>query len=227
MFTGLRPQRAGMLTVGFDYAEQDDGSGGDAAPKLKIAPFPEHLRKAGYETIYTGKWHLGEHNVHRWFDRTAVTDQAYRDYTEWCRLHGLPEGFVFHDPVRGKPFRSTIYPHMSLPHTGILDIPDEKEHNFWILGHAIELLASRRHDRPLFMTLSFEGPHPPLVVPRRYYDMYDPEDVAKPPNWDPGAAEPSFLADSYYRRQRHEFGGRFRCLAQIHCRLLGLRDVHR
>jgi arylsulfatase A-like enzyme len=209
LFTSLQPHQAGMPTIGFDYAENDDGSGGQAAPRLTGAPLVARLREGGYETVYVGKWHLGENNVHDWFDRTAATDQAFRDYSEWCNLHGLPDGYIFHDPDRAKPFRSKHYPHMSIPRTGVFDLPDDKEHNFWLLGHAFEQLAVRSGDRPLFMTLSFEGPHPPLVVPRAYFDMYDPADVVEPPNWGPMVGEPSFMADSYYRKQWREFGEDF------------------
>lgn len=209
IFTGRHPQQAGMQTIGFEYAERDDGSGGEGAAGITVEPFPQRLRETGYEAAYAGKWHLGEHNIRQWFDATAATDQAYRDYTQWCRLHDIPSGYVFGDPERAQPYRSRHYPHMSLPRPGVLDIPADKEHNFWILAHAIELLEMRRTDRPLFMTLSFEGPHPPLIVPRQYYDLYDPGAIARPPNWGPCAGEPSFLADSYYRRQFLEFGADF------------------
>ncbi len=209
LFTGLQPQQAGMPTIGFDYAEKDDGTGGEKAPGLKVEPFSQRLRKAGYETLYVGKWHLGEHNVRQWFDATAATNQAFADYTQWCRLHGLPDGYIFHDTERAKPFRSKHYPHMSIPRTGVLDLPEDKEQNFWILAHAIELLEARRSDRPFFMTVSFEGPHPPLVVPRKYHDMYDPDDLKEPGNWGPQCGEPSFMAESYYRKQFREFGEDF------------------
>ncbi len=58
---------------------------------------------------------------------------------------------------------------MSIPRTGVLDLPDDKEQNFWILSHAIELLEVRRTDQPFFMTLSFEGPHPPYDEPCDLY----------------------------------------------------------
>ena len=209
LFTGLQPQQAGMPTIGFDYAEKNDGSGGAEAPGLKVEPFSQPLRDAGYETLYVGKWHLGEHNIRKWFDATSATDQAFGDYTQWCRLHGLPDGYVFHDPERAKPFRSKHYPHMSIPRTGVLHVPDDKEQNFWILSHAIELLETRRTDQPLFMTVSFEGPHPPLVVPQKYYDLYNPASVERPPNFGAQSGEPSFLTDSYYRKQFREFGEDF------------------
>ncbi len=98
---------------------------------------------------------------------------------------------------------------MSIPRTGVLDLPDDKEQNFWILSHAIELLEVRRTDQPFFMTLSFEGPHPPVVVPAKYFNMYDPAAIERPPNFGPTPGEPSFLDESYYRKQFREFGEKF------------------
>ncbi len=40
-----------MPTVGFDYAENNDGSGGEEAPNLRREPFSQRLREVGYETF--------------------------------------------------------------------------------------------------------------------------------------------------------------------------------
>lgn len=191
------------------YGTSEDRTDQGAAHEITKPPISHYLRQGGYQCFYGGKWHLGADNVHKWFDRYAACEQDERDYTQWCKLHGIPDGFIFHDPQRDKPYRSVHPPRMSIPRTGVLDIPDDKEHNFWILSHAVELLGWRDPDRPLFMVASMEGPHPPLVVPQKYYDMYDPADVPVPDNWDPPVGEPSFLADSYYRRLRNEWGDDF------------------
>lgn len=39
MFTGMHPQQVGMTTIGFDYAENDDGTGEEAATGIKGTPF--------------------------------------------------------------------------------------------------------------------------------------------------------------------------------------------
>lgn len=208
LFTGLHPHQAGMPTVGFTYAQSNDGTGVQTAPRLACDAFPGFLRSEGYQTLYAGKWHVGD-SIGSWFDAAVACDQADRDYSEWCRHEGVPDGFIFHDPQRSKPYRSRIPPGMSLPATGVLDIPEDKEHNHWVLGHALETFALRDPDRPFFMTLSLEGPHPPLVVPERYYDMYDPSGIPEPENWGPNPREPSFLADCYYRRLRREWSDDF------------------
>ena len=98
---------------------------------------------------------------------------------------------------------------MTVPRTGILDIPADKEHNRWILGHGFEMFGLRDPDRPFFLVISLEGPHPPLVVPEPWYHLYDPEAIPEPENWNPGPGEPGFLEGSYYRRLRNEWGEDF------------------
>jgi arylsulfatase A-like enzyme len=198
-----------MPSVGFTYAQDNNGDRSDVSPQITRPPMSHYLRELGYETLYAGKWHLGNRNIQKWFDWHAACDQSERDYSEWCRLHGVPDGFVFHDPERSRPFRSKHAPNMSLPATGILDIPEDKEHNWWVLSHAFELFALRDRALPYFAVLSFEGPHPPLVVPERYYDMYDPASLREPDNWNANVREPSFLDQCYYRQLRHEWGDNF------------------
>ena len=209
ILTGMQPHQAGMPGISAVYTQAERTGAPPRWPGICREPLSQPLREAGYDAYYAGKWHVGENNILQWFDRVACCENGDRDYSEWCRLHGVPDGFIFHDPVRGKPYRSSHEPGMSLYRPGILDIPEDKEHNLWVLGHAMEFVADLRCEKPFLFFLSFEGPHPPVVVPREYYDMYDPADVRKPDNWDANAREPSFLNGSYYRTIRNEWSDDF------------------
>ena len=98
---------------------------------------------------------------------------------------------------------------MTVPHTGVLDFPADKEFNRWVLDHAFEQLGIRRRDAPFFLVVSFEGPHPPFMVPAKYHDLVDAEAIDRPGTWEPSDGEPSFLEGSYYRRLRNEWGRDF------------------
>ena len=212
LFTGLQPHQAGMPYLpysgrihGTEKAETD----AEVVREITRPPISHYLREIGYHCLYAGKWHLGADNITRWFDWAAACDQDDRDYGEWCRGQGIPDGRIFHDDERSALFRSRHPPRMSMPRTAVLDIPEDKEFNKWVLDHAFELFGLRKREQPFFMVASMEGPHPPLIVPEAYYDMYDPEAIPEPSNWQARTGEPTFLASSYYRRLRHEWGDDF------------------
>ena len=206
IFTGLYPHQAGMPHLPYAIPELRTPHG--AAHEITRPPMSHYLRQAGYQCLYAGKWHLGKNNIARWFDRAVACDQDDEDYSDWCRSQGIPDGRIFHDPKRSGPFRSSEYPYMSVPRTAVLDIPEDKEWNYWTLQHALKLL-SERSDRPFFLVISLEGPHPPLIVPQAYYDLYETKSIVEPPNWQPSSGEPTFLGESYYRRLRRQWGDSF------------------
>lgn len=207
MFTGVQPHRAGLPTV--DLSWKDQWGVEPAEQIFAVPPVTQPLREAGYECLYAGKWHVGETNMKRTFDRFIANDEGFEDYMAWCRKQGIPNGFIFRDPDRGKPFRFHEFPHMVQPHAAPLDIPPEKEHNRWMLDHARELLKSRDAGKPTFMVFSTYGPHPPLAIPEPFYSMYDPANLAPPPDWGPPADEPAFYRDCYYRRMFRHWGEEF------------------
>lgn len=148
-------------------------------------------------------------NVENSFDRVVAADEGFQDYMTWCNDQGIPNGFLFRDPERGRPFRFHEAPHMVQPHTAPLDIPPEMEHNRWMLNEALGLLGSRDPNRPLFMVFSTYGPHPPLAIPEPYYSMYDPSDLEQPEDWGPPDDEPEFYRNCYYRRMFNTWGANF------------------
>ena len=210
LFTGFQPQQTGTPHNPSNvYIDEEGDVQKTTSMEITVPHIAHYLRSAGYQCMYVGKWHLGIDNYKQWFDWYGACGKEEHDYSEWCRFHGVPDGFIFHDLERSKPYRSIHPPHMSVPYPGVLDIPEDKEHNAWIMARAFELFGLREQDRPLFMVVSTEGPHPPFMVPQKYYDMYDPDTIPEPLNWNPTEGEPHFLRDSYYRRLRNEWGEDF------------------
>lgn len=83
MQTGRIPNRSGMTTVAF----QGEG-GGLPAAEWTLASV---LKKAGYGTYFTGKWHLGE------ADYALPTSQGY-DVMKHCGLYHL-NAYTYGDPT--------------------------------------------------------------------------------------------------------------------------------
>jgi arylsulfatase A-like enzyme len=82
MQTGRIPNRSGMTTVAF----QGQG-GGLPAAEWTLASV---LKTAGYETYFTGKWHLGE------ADYALPNAQGY-DHMKYCLLYHL-NAYTYGDP---------------------------------------------------------------------------------------------------------------------------------
>ena len=83
MQTGRIPNRSGMTTVAFQ------GQGG-GLPKAEWT-LASVLKKAGYKTYFTGKWHLGE------ADYALPNAQGY-DEMKYCGLYHL-NAYTYADPT--------------------------------------------------------------------------------------------------------------------------------
>ena len=153
----------------------------------------DRLRECGYHVASAGKWHLGDDVLGRWFDRYAGNSTP--EYSRQCLERGLPDGWAFNDMS----VRSERTPHMSIPRPVVEPMDAADLNDAWIADHAIRMVETRPKDQPLFLTCSFNGPHPPLKVPEPYFSMYDPRDIPEPDNFRPSPDEPEANKSSFYR----------------------------
>ncbi|MEM7387986.1 MAG: sulfatase-like hydrolase/transferase [Verrucomicrobiota bacterium] len=132
--------------------------------------WPQLLATAGYETYFSGKWHI-----------KTDANKAYRT----CR-HVRP----------GMPNQTKAG--YDRPHEGKEDpwSPwDPKFEGFWKGGkHWSEVLAddgedylemAAESDKPFFIHLAFNAPHDPRQAPKSYVDRYPLDKVAVPPSYVP------------------------------------------
>ena len=62
---------------------------------------------------------------------------------------------------------------------GCLDVPPEYTYTAWTVKDGLAAL-DRLKDGPFTLTISIAPPHPPMVLPRPYYDMYAPDSLPVP-----------------------------------------------
>jgi len=120
----------------------------------------------GYATSYAGKWHLsGKPTAIRWVP--PMERAGFADFIGWECLH-----------VR---------------HWDHVVFEDDPDHPTPMPGHETDGLAGlacdrlRRHaagDRPFFMTVSFQAPHPVCEPPAEYHDLYRGRDLHYRPTVD-------------------------------------------
>lgn len=180
LFTGLYPHENDMLD--------------NTTSSLGACQLLETFREGGYQVSYAGKWHLGADNIGRFTDR--ADGDSTKEYTQWCLNRGLVDGWAFNDPR----VRTHRQPSMSTPVALPLDMPPETTNDAYIADIALDHLRTRDRTRPFFQVCSFNGPHPPFMIPEPYFSMYDPAEAVEPPNFGPQAGEPSVHRSNFYRQ---------------------------
>ncbi|MEX3015275.1 sulfatase [Gymnodinialimonas hymeniacidonis] len=112
-------------------------------------------------------------------------DQASGDYLLWARDQ-CPD------------FDNLVGPENALPDNRInapqawrTAVPEELYSTNWIADRSAAYLAERaQEDAPFFLQMSFPDPHHPFTPPGRYWDMYDPLDIALPETFGKGDLPP-------------------------------------
>jgi N-acetylglucosamine-6-sulfatase len=139
------PSRASILTGAYSHVHTivDNAS---PEPTGNIY-FPQYLQKAGYQTGFFGKWHMGEE---------AAADNPRPGFNHWESFKG--QG-VYYNPtlnINGKQvnFHDSAY---------ITDLLTE---------HALDWLKERDKSKPFFLYLSHKAVHSPLSPAKRHVGLY-------------------------------------------------------
>lgn len=147
----------------------------------------ETFRKAGYETFMTGKWHNGDATLKRSFEHVGPTAGGMLPSKDPNAKENAKKGIrkdPYHRPEPGNtwlPEDDTLQGHWC-------KTPDGIQHSSqrWA-NSAIEFLEKKAtgSTRPFFMYVAFHAPHDPRQSPKEYVDMYPPEKIKIPPNFQP------------------------------------------
>jgi len=128
----------------------------------------EHLRKAGYDTYFSGKWHV------------RANAEAAFDFVDHVRP-GMPNQtpLGYNRPIAGQPDAWSPF--------------DRKFDGFWKDGkHWSEVLGddatgylaqAALRDQPFFMYLAFNAPHDPRQSPKEFVDKYPLDRIGVPENY--------------------------------------------
>jgi arylsulfatase A-like enzyme len=141
-----------------------------------LALWPDVLRRNGYDTCYSGKWHHDGKPSDKGFTATAGL------YTGGGRRFMKPRvdwkgrevtgytGWIF-ESEDGKP----------RPELGVGLTPGISE----TIADAACRYIRGRADKPYFLHVSFTAPHDPLLFPPGFEKMYDPAKMPLPVNFLP------------------------------------------
>jgi arylsulfatase A-like enzyme len=133
----------------------------------------EAMKKYGYATGMTGKWHLGasKHQIPtaRGFDYQYGFLGAFSLYTKEHETNGVIH--YNHTSFSGKyQWNSGRYGQGAIQEQG-MDIEEDQYLTFAIRDKAMHYIEENK-DNPFFLYCTFSAPHVPFQVPVDYYCMY-------------------------------------------------------
>jgi iduronate 2-sulfatase len=149
-------------------------------PPLSLAnpallTMPQLFKSAGYETIEIGKFqHFTEDAPHAWSRPHWDPDQRRPHYE-------APRNRRF-SGVRSQPRG---------PFAEAVDVPDDSYGDGKLALRAVDQLREIS-DRPFFMALGFRRPHLPMNCPKKYWDLYDRDEIRLPTGDVSGVAKQEF-----------------------------------
>jgi len=194
VLTGLRPDTTGIYSMGSGWQEQQIGAARERVPGLKT--IPEYFKENGYVSLGFGKV-FDSRNTDKFQDRKSWSN-ARGVLWEWNEaLYPVkPAGGGYQDPATRKiledasaeikrrklnkrqrgDYLSTI--EAASPVCESLDLPDEAyaEGNV-MTAPALEVIREHGESgKPFFLAVGYYKPHLPFVAPKKYWDMYSPDD---------------------------------------------------
>lgn len=81
--------------------------------------------------------------------------------------------------------------------TKAYDAPDECFYDYWVAQKGIEFLQAPKNS-PFMLSLGFMHPHVGWSNPRRFYELYDVNDINPPKDWKGGASVSNFAAQFWH-----------------------------
>lgn len=147
------PSRASILTGQFMHNHKVVDNN-DLAPKNTIF-FPQYLQKAGYETAFVGKWHMGGHS-----------DAPRPGFNHWVSFRGQGH---YYSP--GKRWTLNVNG-KRVPQKGY--ITDE------LTDYSIDWLKKRDSKKPFFLYLSHKAVHARFDPAERHKNLYSDVKIKEP-----------------------------------------------
>jgi len=168
LLTSLRPQTLGIYDLQTNFRK-----GSPEAISL-----PQHFKSHGYHTQSFGKiFHVGHGN----------TDDA----KSWSVESYKPKGRNYQTPENQNPASSKDGTKAAAFESA--DAPEELYSDSLIADAAIETIGQKASsDQPWLLAVGFLKPHLPFVAPKKYWDLYDPKEIALASFQQPPAGAPGF-----------------------------------
>jgi len=148
------PSRASILTGMYSHTHTVVDNQAPVPEGLIF--FPQYLQKAGYETAFFGKWHMGHGH-----------DDPRPGFDHWESFKGQGNYYKPSLNINGERFEYD-------EETYITDL---------LTDHTLEWMKNREQDKPFFMYLSHKAVHGMFRPAKRHVGMYKDEELIYPPSY--------------------------------------------
>ncbi len=154
------PSRAMLMTGASLFHLENNGS---SIPEGQVT-LPEVLRRNGYRTFFTGKWHSSKAAFARGFtDGGRIFFGGMSNHLKVPVFDFNPSGeYPNENRYLGNEFSSEMFS-----------------------DDAIEFIENCPAEKPFFACLSYTAPHDPRMAPDAYTDLYPPGSISLPGNFMP------------------------------------------
>ncbi|VGO21884.1 sulfatase [Pontiella sulfatireligans] len=127
-------------------------------------PLNKHFKNNGYHTMSGGKIYHG--NTLRDGDWDEIYCKAQHKDGTWGEEEIRPED-------------RSLQSYGGFKVCGPSELPDEAFHDTMTADMAVERLK-RDYDKPWFLAVGFTKPHLSWIVPKKYFELYDPNELVLP-----------------------------------------------
>ncbi len=154
----------------------------------------EELRKNGYNTFFTGKWHNGTKGFTRSFSHgdNIFFGGMWDHYNVPMNCYD-PEGKYDNYVNYVVNFFNTNQTHQMQANKFNPGIHSTDV----ITNTALDFLESYEQNQPFFLNVAYLAPHDPRVMPRKYQDLYENREISLPANF---ASKHQFLFGQQFER---------------------------
>lgn len=196
VLTGQRPATTGVIDFSVPFREvQPD-----------VVTLPQHFMKHGYKAVAFGKifhnddkasWSeplftSNREEYHSEFGKQVIA-WTKEDHRRLTYVWDLGDGVTKTKRPGGLPWEAP-------------EVADDALQDGHIANAAIEKLAElKTADEPFFLAVGFLKPHLPFIAPRKYYDLYNPDEIQLAPNKEAPVGAPKF-ATYNWNDLRHYYG---------------------
>ncbi len=201
------PARASLWTSRMARNHHVLGNWCAIRPEYRDDGLVADFARAGYHTLYSGKWHVPGTKPKRmgFADSSAipaVLDGLDRGrYIEEYRAYATARGYEL-VPKMIENLTARDLAQLRQPGKapcGTAEIALEHYIETWQTGQFLQTLARRPEGKPFFAVVSYSAPHFPMIVPEPYDRLIRPADIVLPPNFcAPLDGKPREVAGCHY-----------------------------